>query len=158
MSAQIWPNADIIPYNADYAQAVRSWIDSKMTLYNVSRGTDFPPAQDVVESWQRTDVSSFLLISAGLPVAYAELWRRPLEVALEIAHLLVSPEHRLSGFGTTMLKLLCDRASGKSRVERVLVNLYNENEAALACFLKAGFELTGTSAHVKGLRMMRVLG
>lgn len=157
MSGSSHPKADIVPFTAQYSEKVRSWIDSEETLFDVCRGKEFPPANDIVDTWQRKDVNSYLMVSAGKPIAYAELWSRPNEMAVEIAHLIVDPVRRGEGYGSLMVRLLYEQGSARNDVAKVIINLYNENPVALSCFLKAGFELVGTTAHTQGLRILRMV-
>jgi RimJ/RimL family protein N-acetyltransferase len=157
MTGPISVRADIIPFAEEYAQVVRSWIDSEETLFNVCRGKEYPPAEDIVVSWQRDDVSSFILLADRKPVAYGELWSRSNERSMEICHLIVEPFKRGKGFGTKMLQLLYQRAADRPNIIKVIVNLYGENDEALGCYLKAGFELLGTTTHTMGLRMVRIV-
>lgn len=147
--------ADIIPYLPEYARTVYSWIDSEETYRNVCRGSEFPPPDDLIDSWQRNGMSAYLLSSHGKPTAYAEIWNRPLDVAVELAHLLVDPARRSQGFGTKMLELLYQRAAQRDNVAKVLINLYGESEEVLGCYLKAGFELLGTTTYTTGLKLIR---
>jgi ribosomal protein S18 acetylase RimI-like enzyme len=149
--------ADLIPFRDEYTRDVLSWLDSEETLWAVCRSKEFPPSEDLVRGWQRKGVGSFILMSENKPVAYAELWNRPLETAVEITHLVVAPGKRGMGYGTKMLQLLFDRAAQRSDIAKVLLNLYDENEAALGCYLKAGFEVAGMSRHVTGIRMVRMV-
>lgn len=148
--------ADLIPYSDEYARDVRSWIECEETYKAVCRGNDFPPPDDIVRSWQRQGVSSYILLSDRKPIAYGELWARPLEMAVEINHVLVSPYERDKGYGVKTLELLYNRVSRKG-VAKVLINLWDENEAALSCYLKAGFELLGTAKLGTGLRLVRMI-
>ena len=147
--------ADLIPYTSEYAGIVRSWIECEETYRLVCRGVDFPPSDDLVESWQRKGVTSFLLISDRKPVAYGELWERKAEHAVEIAHVIVDTYQRSRGFGTKLLQLLYSRAAHRAGVTKVLINLYHDDVEALGCFVKAGFELAGTATHIQGLRLAR---
>lgn len=149
--------ADLIPYNEEYARDVRSWIDSEETYRDLCHGKDFPPPDDVVAGWQRKNVSSFLLFEQNKPVAYGELWNRPLEMAVEVAHLIVAPFKREQGYGTKMLELLYQQAASRQGVAKVIINLFGTNEAALGCYVKAGFDLAGTSKFTEGLRMIRMV-
>lgn len=157
MTDPISAKADLIPYSEEYAQQVRSWIESEETYFFVCRGREFPPPEEIIDSWQRPDVTSFLLFADRRPVAYGELWSRPNERAVEIAHLLVDPHHRSQGYGVKMLQLLYQRAAERKNVVKVLINLYSDNEIALACYLKAGFEIIGTATHTMGLKMIRIV-
>ena len=149
--------ADIIPFSLEYASLVRSWIDSEETYFNVCRGKEFPPPDEIVETWQRQGVSSYLLVSENKPIAYGELWRRPLEMAMEICHVIVDPYKRSRGYGTKILTLLYDRAAQQPDLAKVVINLYSDDEIALGCYLKAGFSLAGTSNYTVGLKMLRMV-
>jgi ribosomal protein S18 acetylase RimI-like enzyme len=157
LTESIGAKADIIPYAPDYAQTVRSWIDCEETFANVCRGTEFPPPGDIVDSWQREGVSPFLLFAESKPVAYAELWSRPMDMAVEIAHLIVDPSQRSKGYGTKMLELMFQRGSQRDSITRVLISLYGESTVALGCFLKARFELMGTATYTTGLKLVRLV-
>ena len=149
--------ADIVPYTAEYEQLVRGWIDSEETYRHVCQATDFPPPEDIVGNWQRVDVAAYILLTDRQPVAYGELWDRPVEMGAEIGHLLVDPYKRSRGYGSLMLQLLFERASGRPRVQKVMLHLFGGDEIVLGCYLKAGFELTGTTAAGSGLKMVRLV-
>jgi len=149
--------ADIVPYTVEYSKVVLSWIDSEETYRNLCRGTIFPPADDLVDSWQREGILSYLLFASGKPVAYGELWERPLELAVEIVHLMVAPFKRSRGYGTKMLELLYQRAAQRQNVAKVILNFFSGDEVALGCYLKAGFELVSTTNYMAGLRMERMV-
>jgi ribosomal protein S18 acetylase RimI-like enzyme len=149
--------ADIIGYSSEYSAVVRSWINSEETYFNVCRRKDFPPPDDIVDSWQKPDVASYILFSENRPVAYGELWNRSQEMAVEIAHLLVDPFKRSRGYGTKMLQLLYERVTQRSGVGQVVLNLFSDSEEILGCCLKAGFEVLATSPHTVGLRMVRLI-
>lgn len=149
--------ADLIPYAREYERDVISWIDSPETYKDLCRGTDWPPPADLIESWQRKNVTPYILISDRQPIAYGEIWDRALEMAAEIAHVLVAPVKRGEGYGVKMLQLLYNRAAGRPGVAKVMLNLYSDNQAVLGCYLKAGFELVGTSNYTTGLKMIRVV-
>ncbi len=157
MSESTRIKADIVPYTVEYSKVVLSWIDSEETYRNVCRGIQFPPPDDLVDAWQREDISSYLLFTSGKPVAYGELWGRPLEMAIEIAHLIVTPPQRYRGYGTKILELLYQRAAQRQNVTKVILNFFGSDEAALGCYLKAGFELESMSRYSAGLRMVRIV-
>ncbi|MDZ4724071.1 MAG: GNAT family N-acetyltransferase [candidate division Zixibacteria bacterium] len=157
MTDSLQIKADIIPYAPTYSALVRTWLNSEKVLLDVCRSNEFPPPEDLVDSWQRSDVIAYLLSAKGEPVAYGELWPRPAEFAVEIAHLLVDPKRRSHGYGTRLLELLFSRLTGRPGVNKAIINLYSDNERALGCYLKAGFELLGTTKHIVGLRMIRLV-
>ena len=149
--------ADIVPYIAEYSRIVLSWIDSEETYRNLCKGTELPPPEDLVDSWQRDGVSSYILSAAGKPVAYGELWTRPLELAVEIAHLIVDPYQRSRGYGSKMLELLYHRAAARLNVAKVILNFHTGDESVLGCYLKAGFELVSVGRNDASLRMERMV-
>jgi ribosomal protein S18 acetylase RimI-like enzyme len=149
--------ADIVSFSGDYTRTVLSWLDSPEILYAVCRSKDFPPEEGLIATWHRKDVTPYLLFSENAPVAYGELWNRPMEIAMEIAHLLVDPHKRSQGYGVKMLQLLYDRAAARPTVTKVLLNLYNDDEVALGCYLKSGFQLVGTTPAGGGLRLIRMV-
>ncbi|MCK4574646.1 MAG: GNAT family N-acetyltransferase [candidate division Zixibacteria bacterium] len=157
MSEPTQVKADLIPYTDEYADMVRGWIDSEETYQFVCRGKNFPPPDELVKSWQREGIASFLLFADRKPVAYGELWNRPKELAVEIAHVLVNPYSRSQGLGTKMVNLLYARGAARPDVAKVLANVYNENEFGLACLLKAGFELVSTTNFGGGLRVVKMV-
>ncbi|MFH2049846.1 MAG: GNAT family N-acetyltransferase [bacterium] len=157
MSDSYKVKADLIPYAAEFDKAVCSWIDSEQTLFDLCRSKDYPPSEDIIGTWQREDISAYLLISENKPVAYGELWLRKMEREIEITHLLVDPFKRSRGLGTKMVGLLYERASQYPGIVKVVIHLHSDNEDALSCYLNAGFELVGTTMGLPGLRMIRIV-
>ncbi len=149
--------ADLVPFTREFAQRVMSWIDSEETYRNMVGEGDWPPPDDLVESWQRVDIASYLLVAERQPVAYGEIWDRPVEMGAEIGHLVVDPVKRGRGYGTLMLDLLFSRASHRPRVRKVMLNFHGDDETVLGCYLKAGFELLGTAPKGQGLRMIKLV-
>ena len=158
MTRPVRRKADLVPFAPEYSPLVRSWIDTAQTYYHLCRGPGFPPPEDIVDSWQRNNVMSYLLFTGNRPVAYGELWARSAERAVEIAHVLVDPHHRGQGYGTRMIELLYERAAERPGVAHVLINLFSDSREALGCYLNAGFRLIGTTRHIPGLRLMRPAG
>ena len=147
--------ADLIPYSEEYGEYVRKWIETEETFQFVCRGKDFPPPENIITTWQRSTVKSYLLIDSGKPVAYGELWRREDEMAYEIGHLLVDQYKRGEGYGTKLVELLYQRAASQPEIAKIIIKLFHENPIALGCFMKVGFEITSTTSYTAGLRMIR---
>ncbi len=149
--------ADLVPFNSNFDDLVLSWIDSEKCYYDLCLGKGFPPPIDLVDSWQKEGVRSYLMYAQGQPVAYGEFWDRPFELAVEIAHLLVDPAKRFQGYGTRMIELMFEKSGERSDIASVHLNLFVQNKAALNCYLKAGFELVGAANYATGLKMIRML-
>lgn len=157
MSDQSRVKADIVPYTADYARTVHSWIDSRETAANLELTVDYPPGDDVIETWQEENMVSYLLMSGAGPVAYGELWYRPAELAMQVRRLLVAPRYRDNGFGCKMLLLLCEIAGRRKEVAKVYLTVNWDNRTALGCYLKAGFTVAGTTHDKPGLYLTRLV-
>ncbi len=147
--------ADLIPYSEEYGEYVRKWIDCEETFQFVCRGKDFPPPENIIKTWQRSTVKSYLLIDSGKPVAYGELWRREEEMAFELGHILVEPYKRSQGYGSKLVELLYQRAASRPGIAKVVIKLFHEDPIALACFMKNKFEIASTTSYTSGLRMIR---
>jgi len=149
--------ADLIPYADEFAESIHSWIDSEETFRFVTRGVGYPPSAEVVKTWQREGISSYILFSNQKPIAYGELWTRPNELAIEIAHVVVNPVHRGEGYGVKLINLLYDRVVARGNVIKVTAVVHHDNDSALSCFIKAGFELAGTTKFTKSLKMIKLI-
>ena len=149
--------ADLVPYSTEYEEYVRKWLDSAETYQFVCRGSDFPPPDSIISTWQRPTVKSYLLIDSGKPVAYGELWHRKEEMAFEIGHVLVEPYKRSMGYGTKLVELLFQMAASRADIAKVIIKLFHENPVALGCFMKCGFEITGTTSYTTGIRMIKFI-
>ena len=157
MSQPMEIKADLVPYSEEYEQTVRSWIESEETYHLLCRGKEYPPPDNLVRNWQKEEVSSYLLFSERKPLAYGEIWKRSSDLGLEIAHVLVDPVKRGDGYGAKMVQLLINRAASYNNVAKVTAVLYDENPIALGCFMKAGFELSGTTGFTEGLKLIKIV-
>ncbi|MBD3404113.1 GNAT family N-acetyltransferase [candidate division GN15 bacterium] len=149
--------ADIVKFTSEYARTVRGWIDSEETAASLGLTDEFPPPEDIVETWQSDDMTGWLLLSGNGPVAYAELWPKPAELAMEIRRLLVDPRRREQGFGCKMLTLLHEAAGRRPEVAKVAMQVAWDNRNALGCYLKAGFTVAGTTHDKPGLYLVRMI-
>lgn len=149
--------ADIVGYVKENSMTVRSWINSEETWEALVPGREFPPPDNVVESWQTAKVMAYVLMSDNRIVAYGELRNKPQRLAVEIGHILVDPFKRGQGFGTKLVELLYHRAAKRPSVSQVLINLLGENQEELGCYFNAGFEIVGTTSHTTGLRLIRIV-
>ena len=157
MTNKITTKADLVPYTEDFLTTVHSWIDSEETYQFVCRGKDFPPDSNIVKTWQRKGIHSYLLFADGKPIAYGELWERPNELAVELGHILVAPAKRDKGFGKKIIELLFNRAASRDDVAKVIVRLYHEDEIILRALVAEQFEISGTNTYTEGLRLVRMI-
>lgn len=148
--------ADIIPYTDHHAALVRSWIDSERTWRHLGGRGPWPPSDDLISGRQLNDMKAFLLLAQREPVAYAELWPRRAQLALEVRFLLVAPKRRNQGMGSRMLGLLWEEAGQRRGVARVILRLDDGDRSVLGCYLRAGFQISSTSAEA-GLLLEKMI-
>lgn len=148
--------ADIISYTNSYSAVVRGWIDSERTYRRLGGRGDWPCSDEVIIGRQINDMRAYLLIDRQKPVAYAELWPKPQQLAVEVRWLLVDPTKRNKGFGSQLLERLWLRVSAKRGIARVVIMLEGDNREALGCYLRAGFSISGTTG-APGLTLHRMV-
>jgi ribosomal protein S18 acetylase RimI-like enzyme len=84
------------------------------------------------------DVRAYVLCEGEEPVGYGEVWIDEPEQEVELARIIVSPDHRGRGIGSHLVGLLLERAAW-SGLPDAFVRVVPENGAALACYRGAGF-------------------
>jgi ribosomal-protein-alanine N-acetyltransferase len=57
----------------------------------------------------------------------------------ELQRIAVAPEHRRTGVASALIEALLDLAA-ETEVDRVLLEVREDNEAALGCYAQSGFE------------------
>lgn len=148
--------ADIISFTEAYSALVRSWVDSERTYRQLGGRGDWPPSDELITGRQTNQMDAYVLVADRRPVAYAELWPQPQQMALEVRWLLVDPQRRDEGFGSKMLEMLWQRASNRRGIARLVITLEGENREALGCYLRAGFSISGTTGS-PGLTLHRLV-
>ena len=101
------------PFDPARAALVASWAvgDEVVRAWCAVEG-DAVPA-DVVMGWSEADdVEAYFFAASdgGAPVAYGELWLDDEEGEVELARLLVAPEHRGLGLGRVLVRELVAHA------------------------------------------------
>jgi len=132
----------LLPFEVARAELVASWaVGNEVVRAWCAAEGDRVPAE-VVAGWsQADDVEAYLLTDdAGDPRAYGELWLDDAEGEVELARLLVAPEHRGRGVGTRLTQALTARArQTHPELPTVILRVRPENEQAIRCYTTAGF-------------------
>jgi RimJ/RimL family protein N-acetyltransferase len=131
------------PFDPSYAELVAGWAvgDEVVRAWCAAEGDSVPA--DVVAGWsQAGDVEAYVFTdgAAGELVAYGELWLDDEEAEVELARLLVAPEHRGRGVGRELTRALVDRAhETHPELPAVILRVRPENQPAIRAYTAAGF-------------------
>ena len=84
------------------------------------------------------DVKPYVLCEGEKAIGYGEVWIDEPEQEVELARIIVSPDHRRRGLGQRLVRLLLEKAS-LGGLPDAFVRVVPENESALACCRGACF-------------------
>ncbi len=126
----------LIPFTVDRAALVAGWVRSADEADLWCSRPEHPFPADVVAGWStQDDVAAYLLLDAGRPVAYGEVWSDDEEDEAELARLLVASGERGRGVGKALTRALAARAG----FDDVFLRVRPDNAVALASYRGAGF-------------------
>jgi [ribosomal protein S18]-alanine N-acetyltransferase len=100
------------------------------------------PSAEVLEWWQPEYVRPWLMVDAGIPVAYGELWVDDEEDEVELARLIVTPELRGRGLGKRLTRALMSKAADTG-LATTMLRVVPDNTVAIGCYLACGLEPLG---------------
>ena len=132
----------LVPYDGSAAALVVDWCAA--SPFSREWVPDGDPAADlapdaVLARWHEDpDISGYLLVRDGEPVAYGELWVDRDEDEAELAHLVVDPARRRQGLGRALALALVEQA-GVLGLGTVTLRVHPDNAVGIACYLSAGF-------------------
>ena len=90
--------------------------------------------------WLKADDQwCYILESEGKAIGYGEIWVDDEERDIEFAHLVISPTHRLQGFGRKLVTLLEGEAQ-RIHYPWIYIRVTPENEIAQNSYRNAGFK------------------
>ncbi|HEY7526276.1 MAG TPA: GNAT family protein [Candidatus Limnocylindria bacterium] len=142
------------PERSDLPTFVR-WFSDAETVRNLAVRAPFSLAME--EKWfeqliekQGRDQYMFVicLVPDGRPIGTTDLR----EINLEDGHAafgitIGEKAERGHGYGTEALRAICDFGFGQLRLERIHLDVYQDNVAARHSYEKAGFQVEGTLRH-----------
>ena len=115
---------------------VRRWAGS---------GPGWPVDVSVFGRWHADpDVRPYVMRDGEEPVGYGEVWIDEPEREVELARIIVSPDHRGYGMGRHLVRLILEQAS-LAGLPDAFVRVGPENGTAIACYRSAGFSPVSAS-------------
>ena len=136
-----------------FARTVASWVQDADELFNLTPTTPPPLTASKVIAWSRAPGWAFLLHTRGAdtPTGYGELNPiRSNDEHLWIGHVVVDPAERGRGTGTALVQKLAETGFSTLAAERISLIVFPDNEAAVRCYVRAGFEPRGQEYHQFG--------
>jgi ribosomal-protein-alanine N-acetyltransferase len=125
----------LVPYDGTAAAVVAWCAASPFSSEWVPGSATDPDA--VLAGWHADpDITGYLLLRAGTPVAYGELWVEPDEA--ELAHLVVDPALRRQGLGRALALDLVATARAEGLAD-IFLRVSRDNEVGIACYASVGF-------------------
>jgi ribosomal protein S18 acetylase RimI-like enzyme len=126
-------------FETELATTVSGWATTDAEVQAWCSRDHAPVAPEVIIGWSEPeDVTAYAGWVEGTPVAYGELWLDDEEAEVELARLIVAPDHRRRGLGRELVVELTELA--RQHHETVALRVVATNSQARRCYESAGFE------------------
>ncbi len=139
-------DARLCRFDPIHASAVALWVRSDVELRWIAPGTPPPLTDEKVAGWSRNPDSRYVIQDSGqaTPSGYGELEFMPGRTdQMWIGHLVVDPRFRGTGLGSALVRRLVGRAFSDPAIGQVLLVVSPDNDRAIRCYRRAGFEAVG---------------
>lgn len=128
----------LIGFSSEQASEVASWARSALEALRWCSFDGHPVPPGVVAGWvEEPGVLAHLLVEASVPVAYGELWVDHDEAEVELARLIVAPDHRRRGVGASLTRALV--AEAHHHGADIFLRVRPDNPTALRLYQRVGF-------------------
>jgi ribosomal protein S18 acetylase RimI-like enzyme len=124
-----------------YTAMVAGWARSAQEVGLLSGRNEFPFPAEILGSWRKVadDIKAYLYFDGETPVGYGELWLDDEEDEVELARIIVAPDLRGKGIGTSFVQALLQPALGAGYAD-VFLRVRPDNEPAIRTYLRVGFQ------------------
>jgi RimJ/RimL family protein N-acetyltransferase len=129
-----------LPTTADY-KVLASWIpDAKACKHWAGSQLHFPfCAKQLSELSDVSGIYGFSMVSPENElIGFGQFWLRN-EETVHLGRVIVDPNMRGFGFGTTLCEFLIHEALNTTDAENVTLRVYRDNSAAISIYAKLGF-------------------
>lgn len=133
-------NYELSPFQPAQAAEVIGWVrtPTEARAWCGRQEATLPTAAIFAEWHKDQDVHPYLLAAQSLPVAYGEIWVDRTAGEIELARLIVRPDHRGQGVGRRLVAELLAVAA-QFGLDCAYVRVLPENQPALTCYRHSGF-------------------
>ncbi|MGW7411166.1 GNAT family N-acetyltransferase [Streptomyces sp. NPDC054863] len=134
--------------DTDDAELLHAWRSDPVTAYEIGI---WPRALTALRERIERDIDDddrddfLVLLPDGTPVGHIALTGQNIVNGTAQVELMMAPQHRGQGHGTSALDALVDLAFGELPMYRLTAETHSENAAALAVLARSGFVREGTS-------------
>jgi len=138
------------PFQPWHAPTIARWVQTEQQRRWLAPSTHPPLTAEKILEWKKPGGSAFVLVKGAerSPWGYGEL--NPMRNGGEylwLGHIVVRPDQRGRGLGSTLLRALLAEAFERRNATRVALIVFPGNLAALRCYRRAGFGLSGEEVH-----------
>jgi ribosomal protein S18 acetylase RimI-like enzyme len=136
-----------------HAPTIARWIRSEQQLRWLAPSTLPPLTAEKIVGWKKSGGEAFVLVKGGdaSPLGYGEV--NPMRRGgghVWLGHVIVRPDQRGRGLGSFLLRALLAEAFDRRNAKGVALIVFPDNLAALRCYWRAGFTVTGEEDHQFG--------
>jgi ribosomal protein S18 acetylase RimI-like enzyme len=118
---------------------------------------DYPrPAQTLASNWKHRSGNLVALLQ-GVPVGYTSLLRDSVPFTVWMTDLVVAPQVRRQGIGTTLVLAALDWVSARQDNHRLVMEMQPKNHPAICLAQKLGFDFCGYIDHYYANRDIAIL-
>lgn len=143
----------LTPFQSWHAPTIARWVQTPQQLRWLAPGTSPPLTAEKIMGWHKSGGTAFVLVKGGEgpPWGYGEINPMPGGGGhVWLGHVIVRPDQRGRGLGSYLLRALLAEAFERQNATRVALIVFPDNLAALRCYRRAGFNLSGEEHHQFG--------
>ncbi len=139
------PDVTLRPFERRDASVLAAWLSSREALGQTAPDWRYPlQVSDIWRDYFSHDTGAEVLkgISDGVMVGHLGL--RVLHGTTgHLFHVVVAPDQRRQGYGRAMLEAVSRLAFVERGLHRLQLYVFEDNTAAIACYLRAGYRVEG---------------
>jgi ribosomal protein S18 acetylase RimI-like enzyme len=128
-------------FEVKHAPLVAGWATSAHEVALLCGSEEFPFPAALLGSWPKADddIARYLLVDGETPIGYGELWLDDEEDEVELARIIVAPQHRARGHGVRLVRALLAHAL-RAEQSNIFLRVRPDNTPAIRTYEKVGFQ------------------